>query len=232
MFIRYAPLLKERGAVVFVLTQTRLIRMVARCPGVDMALDGTSRPAPERFPRPVDEPAGPPRDDAGDGPGPRALPAGRVDRRRTLAQALAAALGADTAAGADRAATGRRRSGGRPLLVGVAWQGSPTNPMDHWRSFPLASWRRSPTCPGVRLVNLQVVDGLDQVRALDGRFPIVELESRRPREFYDSAAIITLLDLVITPDTAVAHMAGGLGVPVWLAISTRGRMAMDDRARG
>jgi hypothetical protein len=52
--------------------------------------------------------------------------------------------------------------------------------------------------------------------------PIIELDSRRPRSFVDSAAIMSQLDLVITPDTSVAHLAGGLGIPVWLAISTVG----------
>ena len=40
------------------------------------------------------------------------------------------------------------------------------------------------------------------------------------RDFLDSAAIISHLDLVVTPDSAVAHLAGGLGVPVWVALST------------
>ena len=51
---------------------------------------------------------------------------------------------------------------------------------------------------------------------LDGQFPIIELSSR-PRDFVDTAAIVSQLDLVITPDTALAHLAGGLGVPVWTA---------------
>ena len=229
-FIRYAAVLKERGAVVFVLSQTRLIRMAARCPGVDMALDGTSLIPKSDFHAPLMSlpaimgttqetvPARVPY-----------LPAETIIVERWRS-ALAAALGTDPtplpAARANRPAA----RGGRPLLVGVAWQGSPTNPMDHWRSFPLAKLEPVADVPGVRLINLQVVDGLDQLRALDGRFSIVELESRRLREFHDSAAIISLLDLVITPDTAVAHMAGGLGVPVWLAISSVGEWRwMTDR---
>src|SRR5262249_23959157 len=57
--------------------------------------------------------------------------------------------------------------------------------------------------------------------ALGGRFPIVELPSRRPRDFLDTAAIMTQLDLVIAPDSAVAHLAGGLGMPTWVALSTQ-----------
>ena len=127
-------------------------------------------------------------------------------------QAMAAAIAGDPWAG----------RGGRPLLVGVAWQGSPTNPNDHWRSFPLAKVAPVADVPGVRLVSVQAVDGLDQIGALDGEFPIIDLESRRAREFSDTAAIVSLLDLVITADTAVAHLAGGLGIPVWLANSAVG----------
>ena len=52
-----------------------------------------------------------------------------------------------------------------------------------------------------------------------GRFPIIELPGRRCRDFMETAAIMTHLDLVITPDTAVAHLAGaprfaGLGRPL------------------
>ncbi len=108
------------------------------------------------------------------------------------------------------------------MLVGVAWQGAPNNPNDHWRSFPLAKLAPIADVPGVRLISVQAVDGLAQIPALGGRFPIIELESRRPREFNDTAAIISLLDLVITPDTAIAHLAGGLGIPVWLALCTVG----------
>jgi ADP-heptose:LPS heptosyltransferase len=70
----------------------------------------------------------------------------------------------------------------------------------------------------VRLISLQTDHGLDQLPALAGRFPVIELTSRRPRDFLDTAAIVSHLDLVIAPDTAVAHLAGGLGARVWVAL--------------
>ena len=63
-------------------------------------------------------------------------------------------------------------------------------------------------------------DGLDQLRAADRRFPIIELPGRRCRDFMETAAIMTHLDLVITPDTALAHLAGGLGLRVWTGLCT------------
>jgi hypothetical protein len=138
--------------------------------------------------------------------------------RHALAEAMGEDPGSQPSGRGDREAD----NGDRPFLVGVAWQGSPKNPMDHFRSFPLAALAPVADVPGVRLVCVQAVDGLDQIPALNGRFPIIQVESRRPRDFTDTAALLSLLDLVITPDTAVAHMAGGLGVPVWLALSTVG----------
>jgi Tfp pilus assembly protein PilF len=219
-FIRYAEVVRQRGGVVFVVVQTRLLRVVARCPGVDMALDGTAyvpdcavhaslmslpailkttqRTVPSRIPYIFADPV-------------------VVERWRP---ALAAAIARHQEDGRHGGAAADRR--GRPFLVGVAWQGAPTNPNDHWRSFPLAKLAPVADVPGVRLVSVQAVDGLDQIAALGGRFPMIDIESRRPREFTDTAALISQLDLVITPDTAIAHLAGGLGVPVWLALCTVG----------
>jgi hypothetical protein len=73
--------------------------------------------------------------------------------------------------------------------------------------------------PGVRLISLQFDDGVDQLRALGGRFPVVDLTGPRRRDFLDTACLVSLLDLVITPDSALAHLAGGLGACVWLALS-------------
>ncbi|MHB1557404.1 MAG: tetratricopeptide repeat protein [Isosphaeraceae bacterium] len=219
MFIRYASLVKQLGGLVFVLAHTPLLRLVARCPGVDLAFDGTSAspdcrvhaplmslPAilgttldtvPDRVPYLPTEPL-------------------VVERWRRALDAELASLRPRTPGDPNPA------RGERPFLVGIAWQGSPQNPLDRWRSYPLASLAPVADVPGVCFVRIQSVDGLDQIAELNGRFPIVTLDSERPRTFVDTAAILSLMDLVITPDTAVAHLAGGLGVPVWLGLSTVG----------
>jgi hypothetical protein len=77
--------------------------------------------------------------------------------------------------------------------------------------------------PGVRLISLQQRHGTQQLRQLHGRFPIIELPSEQDADqaaFMDTAAIMENLDLVVTADTAIAHLAGALGVPVWVALST------------
>jgi ADP-heptose:LPS heptosyltransferase len=110
----------------------------------------------------------------------------------------------------------------RPFLIGIAWQGNPAHDTDRWRSFPLAHFGAIAKQPGVRLISLQTVHGLEQLANLASRMPIAELTARRGRDFIETASIMCHLDLVITPDTAVAHLAGGLGLPVWVALSSVG----------
>ena len=79
--------------------------------------------------------------------------------------------------------------------------------------------------PGVRLFSLQKYAGTEQLRELGGAFPVVELGSRLDEgdstgPFLDTAAVLKNLDLFVTSDTAVAHLAGALGVPVWVPMST------------
>jgi hypothetical protein len=71
----------------------------------------------------------------------------------------------------------------------------------------------------VRLFSLQKDVGVEQIRGLSGRFTVVEFgeELDRDAPFVDTAAIIASLDLVVTSDTSIAHLAGSLGARTWLA---------------
>jgi hypothetical protein len=74
---------------------------------------------------------------------------------------------------------------------------------------------------GVTFVGLQKGPGSEQIPLVQDRFSIVDLGSAADvaaGPFMDTAAIVQNLDLVITSDTALAHLAGALGVPVWLAL--------------
>jgi Flp pilus assembly protein TadD len=106
--------------------------------------------------------------------------------------------------------------------VGVAWQGNPHHAWDRWRSVPLAALAPLAAVPGVRLVSLQHGPGAEQVAALKGRFSVAELgEGLGGREVWaEVAAAMACLDLVVSVDTATAHLAGALGLPVWLALPT------------
>ncbi|REK11979.1 MAG: tetratricopeptide repeat protein [Planctomycetota bacterium] len=116
-----------------------------------------------------------------------------------------------------RAALGERDA----FKIGIAWQGSPTHASDRFRSIPLAAF--APLAfEGVELVSLQKGPGNEQVAALDGKFTVRELGASFDEEhgaFMDTAAVIKNLDLVVTSDTAIAHLAGALGAPVWLALT-------------
>ena len=108
-------------------------------------------------------------------------------------------------------------AGERAFKIGIAWQGSPTHPRDRLRSFPLAHFAGIARLEGVRLYSLQPDAGREQLAAAD--LPIVDLADRLG-DFHNTAALLRNLDLVISCDSAPAHLAGALGVPVWLALMT------------
>jgi hypothetical protein len=106
--------------------------------------------------------------------------------------------------------------------VGVVWQGNPHHPWDRWRSFPLSCLAPLAAVKGVRLVSLQKGAGVEQRNLLGGRFAVDGLGGKLDAEggaFLDTGALMKGLDLVVTADTATAHLAGALGVPVWVALS-------------
>jgi hypothetical protein len=102
--------------------------------------------------------------------------------------------------------------------VGIAWQGNRCHAWDHLRSIPLAQFAPLAAVGGVRLIALQEGFGREQLSRLAGRFPVADLGDGDHRSLMDTAAIIANLDLVITCDSAVAHLAGALGAPVWTAL--------------
>lgn len=105
--------------------------------------------------------------------------------------------------------------------VGIAWQGDPTYRADRYRSIRLASFAPLAEVPGVRLFSLQKGPGVEQLRQDSGSFGVVDFGNELDDEsgaFMDTAAIMKNLDLVVTSDSACAHLAGALGVPVWVAL--------------
>ena len=107
------------------------------------------------------------------------------------------------------------------LRVGIAWQGSPTFTDDRQRSIPLTQFGQLAQVPNVNLISLQKGPGTDQLRILAGQFTVHDVEARlgdASQSFMQLAALMKNLDLVISCDTAVAHLAGALGVPTWLAL--------------
>lgn len=109
----------------------------------------------------------------------------------------------------------------RLFLVGVNWQGDPTFAADSFRSVPLTCFTTIAQIPSVRLVSLQKGHGTEQL----GPFPFSERMICAPHDldadcgaFQETAPLMQRLDLVITTDTAIAHLAGALGLPTWIAL--------------
>jgi tetratricopeptide (TPR) repeat protein len=109
------------------------------------------------------------------------------------------------------------------LRVGIAWQGNPRSEIGslRGRSMPLALYESLADLAGVVLVSLQKGQGAEQLAGQPFGLRVLDWSTQMDAgddAFVDTAAIMTNLDLVITVDTAVAHLAGALGCPVWLAL--------------
>ncbi len=105
--------------------------------------------------------------------------------------------------------------------IGIVWQGRPEQPYDRYRSIPLANFAPLARLPGVRLISLQKGQGREQLPGISGKFAVHELadwEDEPDGAFMNAAAIIRNLDLVISCDTSVAHLAGALGAPLFVAL--------------
>ena len=117
----------------------------------------------------------------------------------------------------DRVAAWRDRIGSNGFRIGINWQGNSGRFEDRGRSFPLATFQVLAS-PGVRLISLQKGEGEEQLAAAG--FPVETMEGldAGPDAFLDTAAVMMTLDLIVTSDTSIAHLAGALGCPVWVAL--------------
>lgn len=107
------------------------------------------------------------------------------------------------------------------VRIGVAWQGSTSYRGDRRRSMGLHHFAPLAELDGVELISLQIGPGAEQ----RGQVPWADrlIDPGRTLDgdgaFLDSAAIMTGLDLVVTSDTSIAHLAGALGVRTWMALA-------------
>lgn len=104
------------------------------------------------------------------------------------------------------------------LRVGVAWSGNPKHTRDRLRSIPFEQFSKVLQTPRVCFYSLQKGPAAMQARTSDPDAELCDLEPYL-LDFTDTAAIIANLDLVITVDTALAHLAGAMGKPVWILLA-------------
>jgi Tfp pilus assembly protein PilF len=195
-FIRYAPMVKARGGCVIVACQQPLARLLATCPGIDEVFAEGSLLPDFGFYAPL-----------------MSLP-------RILATSLSSVPAEVPYLAADRALVEQWRGELEPgggFRIGIVWQGNPRYRRDHQRSFRLAQLEPLARVAGVRLLSLQKGAGTDQIAQLGERFAVSDLGSQFT-DFMDTAAVMRNLDLVITSDSSIAHLAGALGVSIWVAI--------------
>lgn len=199
-FCRYLEPLEARGAQVVLAVQPRLCGLLGSLARPTVRIVGTDAPPPESY-----------------------------DYHCTL-MSLPLAFGTTLAdiparvpylrAEPLRVERWSQRLGGAGFKVGIAWQGS-RNRIDVGRSVPLEMFARLGEIPGVRLISLQKGAALEQLRARTGQVPVEipgEPFDDGREAFLDSAAVMSTVDLVITCDTALAHLAGALGRPTWVAL--------------
>jgi tetratricopeptide (TPR) repeat protein len=110
-----------------------------------------------------------------------------------------------------------RRSGDKRPLIGLIWQGNPAYPTDAKRSAPLSMFKGLLERTDCRFLSLQKEYGIEQIAALPNGGKIEEIGSQFA-DFDDTAALLSQLDLLISIDTAVVHLAGAMGRPAWLCL--------------
>jgi tetratricopeptide (TPR) repeat protein len=200
-FIRYAKVVKQSGGTVIVECQELLLPFLASCPGIDRLVAAKSELPAFDVHAPL-----------------LSLP---LILKTSLATVPADIpyLGPD----AGRHTKWQRKLDRYPgFKVGIVWQGNPRFLQDRQRSIPLVHFAPLAQIEGVCLLSLQKGPGSEQLGAVAEQFRVIDLGCRLDKKggaFMDTAAVMKNLDLVITSDTAIAHLAGALGVPVWVALS-------------
>ena len=108
------------------------------------------------------------------------------------------------------------------LRVGLCWQGNPDRPRDEFRSVPLNRFTSLMSVPDTEWFGLQVGPGEDQVPSFNAPGSFTHLGPRLrggPDKFVNDAAVMEQLDLIISVDTSVAHLAGAMGKSVWILLA-------------
>jgi Flp pilus assembly protein TadD len=198
-FVRYAPLLAKRGAAVTLAVQPRLVPLLSALSDVASVIPSGGARSHFDFQSAL-----------------LSLPRGFGT---TLASIPAGVpyLRAD----ADLVARWRDRIGPHGFKIGIAWQGNPSYPGDASRSIPLREFALLAAIPGVRLISLQKGHGAEQAATSDfsSRIETLDEPFDDSGAFVDTAALMMSLDLIVSSDTAIPHLAGALGRPLFVALT-------------
>ena len=197
-FCRYLPMMTVAGAEPTLLCPPRLHRLMSSLTGIRLIAERSSG---DRFDAQIAV---------------SSLPHAFATRLDSVPAAVPY-----LAAEPERARKWAARIGADGFKIGVVWQGNPNPEVDMARSVPLAAFAPLAAIPGVRLISLQVGDGVGQLADLPAGVRVETLGDdfdAGPDGFVDTAAAMGALDLVVTCDTSVAHLAGALARPTWVAL--------------
>jgi hypothetical protein len=101
--------------------------------------------------------------------------------------------------------------------IGISWAGNPNYRADHERSIHLETFLPLLKIPRIHWISLQKGQAAIQIPQLPPEIPLYD-GSSSDLDLADSAALVANLDLILTTDTAIAHLAGALGKPLWLLL--------------
>jgi hypothetical protein len=194
-FVRYAPLLAARGAKIILEVQPELVRLLSAMPG-DATVIARKEPLPRYdFHCPL-----------------MSLPLAYATALETIPAEIPYIVPAEADVAFWRACLPQRRP-----RVGLVWSGERSHDNDLNRSMRLAMLKPLFDLPEIAFVSLQHEVREEDTALLRGRADIWHIGAMF-RDFADTAAAISLLDAVISVDTAVAHLAGAMGKPLFLLL--------------
>jgi tetratricopeptide (TPR) repeat protein len=194
-FARYVPMMAARGARVILVVADALVPLLSGMPGVSQCLSAGPSPALDMH-CPMSS-----------------LPLAFRTRLDTIPSAISYL---PPPAEARRRAWEDRLGSHDRLRVGLAWSGNPKHTNDHNRSLPLQMLSRILDLD-VCFVSLQKDPKAGDRAFLRERTGIVDL-TEHLTDFVETAGLVSCLDLVITVDTSVAHLAGALGCATWVLL--------------
>lgn len=189
---RYFPMIKERGGTVVVACAPPIGKLMESVAGVDRVVTNDRDIPPHHFKVPV-----------------MALP--RIFRQDIGNIPVAIPY--------IKAPPVVLMGGENTRRVGVVWAGSPTHDNDSRRSLPAEALAPLLDVPGVTFYSLQHGERFAELEAAGLADRMLRITDQQMSDFNQTAGYIDQLDLVITVDTAVAHIAGALGKPVWTLLA-------------
>lgn len=197
MFIRYAKLLKDLGATVIVDVQKSLIPLLSLCPYIDEIVDHTKGIPPFHFQIPM-----------------ISLPVIFETTLDTIPVPVPYLYAQKNLVKEWRKKLGEQDH----FKIGICWEGNIIHAAGKF--MPLQQFLTLAQIPNVRLYSLQQRHGLDQLKDIPKQLlhRFDDDFDKTNGSFVDTAAVMLNLDLIITVDTSLAHLAGALGVPVWVVL--------------